>query len=211
MIKNIGKLVSMYPNLVYYRSEQSNVAYINGTFQIQRVHDGFVVNQEYSISIKLIDIDIPCVSVQETGGAIDRHYPHFMSDHSLCLGVNSEILLRCYDGEGFDIFLWFDIYVIPYFFSYEFYKVRGYYPFGERSHGIDGILEFYTEFFNVKSIVTAFECMKFVLTQPCKGHLLCPCGSGERLRVCHFRELIKANEPLCKRKICDDYCNIIRK
>lgn len=63
-------------------------------------------------------------------------------------------------------------------------------PFGEWRHGADGILEYYTELLKTNDvcvIANFLDCLRAVKT---KGHWLCPCGSGKRLRDCH-RDIVR--------------------
>jgi hypothetical protein len=57
---------------------------------------------------------------------------------------------------------------------------------GERSHGIKGILEYYAEFLNMSDHHAIINFMKLLSRKnhP-KGHEFCPCGSKRRIRHCH--------------------------
>ena len=78
-----------------------------------------------------------------------------------------------------------------YLYTYRYYEEYGIYPFGERSHGIMGDLEYIKELFNVKEWGQVFDIMHFIANFSYRGHLLCPCGSGKRLRNCHGDILMK--------------------
>lgn len=57
--------------------------------------------------------------------------------------------------------------------------------------GIMGDLEYIKELFNVKEWGQVFDIMHFIANFSYRGHLLCPCGSGKRLRNCHGDILMK--------------------
>lgn len=98
----------------------------------------------------------------------------------------------------FDL-LWYLLYNVlwpvlsrkQYLYTYRYYEEYGIYPFGERSHGIMGDLEYIKELFNVKEWGQVFDIMHFIANFSYRGHLLCPCGSGKRLRNCHGDILMK--------------------
>ena len=54
-----------------------------------------------------------------------------------------------------------------------------------------GDLEYIKELFNVKEWGQVFDIMHFIANFSYRGHLLCPCGSGKRLRNCHGDILMK--------------------
>lgn len=82
-------------------------------------------------------------------------------------------------------------YILPYLYTYRFYKEYGIYPYGERSHGTMGDLEYLKDLFGVNDWKQVFDIMIFVIRFPYRGHLLCPCGSGEKIRNCHGNVLRK--------------------
>ena len=45
--------------------------------------------------------------------------------------------------------------------------------------------------FGVNDWKQVFDIMIFVIRFPYRGHLLCPCGSGEKIRNCHGNVLRK--------------------
>lgn len=67
------------------------------------------------------------------------------------------------------------------------YERTGEWPYKAWEHGIEGVIEGFTEItgFNNREAVTRFLQL-LVRKNPAKGHEWCPCGSGLRLRNCHF-------------------------
>ena len=65
-----------------------------------------------------------------------------------------------------------DMYIVPYLYTYRYYEEYGIYPFGERSHGIMGDLEYIKELFNVKEWGQVFDIMHFIANFSYRGHLL---------------------------------------
>ena len=122
-------------------------------------------------------------------GNIDRH---IMGDGSACLGVKGEIAKRWQLNRTLVHFL--KDFVEPFLAWQAYYEIFQKPPeWGGRPHGGPGILEFYAELLNVpiESNVVGFMKLLARKNRP-KGHEICPCDSGQRLRNCH-RELVYAN------------------
>lgn len=119
-------------------------------------------------------------------GNIDRH---IMSDGRACLAVHAEIGTRWPPGSTIIDFL--DILVAP-FLAWQAYhdEYQKPPPWGECSHGAQGIIEYYAELLSrsADSSVVGFMRLLARKNRP-KGHEPCPCNSGERLRNCH-RDLV---------------------
>ena len=67
----------------------------------------------------------------------------------------------------------------------------GEFPFGERGHGWDGIIQAYSELFNEPDYIKTIRLMKSISIGQYRGHALCPCGSGQKLRACHGPFIMK--------------------
>jgi hypothetical protein len=119
-------------------------------------------------------------------GNIDRH---IMPDGWACLAVRAEIRVRWPTGSTMVNFL--DNLVAPYLAWQAYYDAHQKPPpWGERTHGTQGIQEFYAELLGrqVDSSVVGFMRLLARKNRP-KGHEPCPCNSGKRLRNCH-RDLV---------------------
>ena len=117
---------------------------------------------------------------------IDRH---IMSDGSACLGVYTDIMTRWFLKP--DIVNFLENFVAPFLVWQAYYDAHQKPPpWGDRSHFSEGIIEYYAELLGINRCQAIVEFMKLLArkNRP-KGHEICPCGSGERLRNCH-RELL---------------------
>jgi hypothetical protein len=121
-------------------------------------------------------------------GNIDRH---IMSDGRACLGVHGEISMRWLLSSTIVGFL--ESFVAPFLAWQAYYDAyQKAPPWGERSHFAQGVLEFYGEILGrpADSSVIGFIRLLARENRP-KGHELCPCNSGERLRNCRIhRDLL---------------------
>lgn len=80
--------------------------------------------------------------------------------------------------------------VNSYFFSQFYFERKQVWPLGEWKHGEQGILDAYGEMLGCEPEENAVRRYLNTLTPKWpKGHLQCPCGSGEPLRRCHRSEI----------------------
>ena len=135
------------------------------------------------------DFPLAFPKVKELSNCIDENYPHRYTDGQFCLA--SDLELKMFFSQDTDICSFIEKYVIPYLYTYRFYEEYGVYPYGERSHGPMGDLEYLKDLFGVDDWGQVLDIMLFVVQSPYRGHLLCPCGSGKRIRNCHGEILKK--------------------
>ncbi len=205
MIYNVEKLLNKYPNLHYRSPPDSKFDVIEGNFVVNAVNSGVSIELDYLIYAELYHDENTSPIIKETGGKIDSKYPHINPNGALCLAVDAEIMSECTTPLGFDVIVWFETFVIPYFYSYEYFKKNGRFPFGEREHGAAGILEYYQQMFDVDDSQKALALLKYIAHGRYRGHLPCPCGSGKRIRNCHSKAIWNAQVTLSKVRMLRDY------
>jgi hypothetical protein len=160
---------------------------VTGDILINREAIDYQLNKEYNIKIRIpLESDV-LPYIIDTGNHIDSSYPHRYSDGRLCL--ETDTAMRLHYVDGFDLLAWVTDYVEPYYFSYEYYQRYGYFPFGERAHGIEGLLQTYGECFGEIEYAVVCKLMIFAAYGRYRGHNMCPCGSGKKLRSCHGEQL----------------------
>ena len=134
-------------------------------------------------------------------GIFDRH---IMSDGRACLGIGAEIKRKWRPENGLIGF--FLDYVTQFLAWQVYYDEFGHAPpSGQRSHFAKGILEFYIEELGLPDLSCATEFMG-LLSKPNRpnGHLVCPCGSGKKLRDCHGKAIWRARETLNWKHVQED-------
>ena len=83
-----------------------------------------------------------------------------------------------------------------YFVSQSIFEMTGEWPFDERDHDKEGLDQALAEMLSDIPNVLMDQALA-ILSQPkMKGHARCPCGSGLRLRNCHYHELASARQKL---------------
>ena len=206
--KKIQNLLAVYPNLSIVESDIDHVK-LNGTISIFRKSNDYTVNKEYKIEIVVPTDSAILPTIRDIGNYISPEYPHIYSDRSLCLETDTFIRLKFIDG--FDLITWMRDLVEPFFFSYEYYSRYGEYPFDDRPHGIFGVIDTYCELFQAGDYKKTIYLMRYIAEERYRGHNLCPCNSGYRLRICHGNIIFPYMVDLRKNKIVVQDFQYIRK
>lgn len=205
--EQIDDFHKVYPNIKIIDESEREI-HLAGSFTVHEEYQGFQVFNDYSVEIVIPIASDQLPYVIDVGGAIKPTYHHYYSSGKLCLETDVKVIADFVDG--FDLIRWMNTYVESYYFSYEFYMRYGEFPFGERSHGLDGILESYQELLETKSAQETYDVMQFIIFNSYRGHHPCPCKSGAKLRRCHGRKMLRFynSEILYKTLECD--CEKIR-
>ena len=207
-VEAVRELIAKYPSLMVVE-ENSKLIRIEGRILINRKTSSFCLCKEYVIRIIAYRDDSKLPEAYDIANQIDCKYCHRYDNGMLCLDTDTAIRIR-YEN-GLDLCSWMSDFVEVYFFSYEYYKRNGEFPFGERSHGKNGIIETYGELFHMTNKQTILNCLKYLSTQGYNGHDECPCGSKKYIRKCHKNELLLFFNDKRKLEIVKkDYQNILR-
>lgn len=199
----LSELFYRYPELEI-SSQDNNKVLISGNIQVFVCNYSFTLNKTYGI-----DIIIPINSdelpyVIDKNNYISKKYRHRYNTGKLCLETDSAIRLRFFDG--FSLVDWMREFVETYFFSYEYFMRYNCYPFGERAHGLEGIIQTYSDIFNTKDLYQTFCILAYISLKVYRGHDKCPCGSELHLRNCHGKTIISFYDHPTKRAIAqNDY------
>ena len=187
-VQQVNTLLHLYNKLQICTMDETQVV-LTGLILVNRSSKGFQVCKEYSVKIVIPLESEELPYVLDAGNHIDSNYPHRYLSGKLCLETDANIKIRFIDG--FFLEAWMIEYVEPYYFSYEFFQRYGEFPFGERGHDWEGIIQTYSDYFNEPDVVKTIKLMAFISGQKYRGHVLCPCGSGQKLRTCHGPFIMK--------------------
>lgn len=189
---NIEMIKRKYPAFEFFKRDNDYV--FSGELVLNHVLNDVRMTGKFNLEI-VVPEEFPLAFpvVKELSSCIDENYSHRYESGQFCLASNLE--LKMFFSRDSDICSFIEKYVIPYLYTYRFYEEYGVYPYGERSHGIMGDLEYLKDLFEVDEWGQVLNIMLFIVQSSYRGHLLCPCESGKRLRNCHggiLKEVINA-------------------
>ena len=132
-------------------------------------------------------------TVFEVGGKIPRSEDHHINpDGDCCITVWEYWLATT---ENISLGAYIDGPINEYFLAQHWYMNRGEWPFGEWKHGSEGLVDAYAEILGTPKDRERLHYHLKLLSQDWpKGHWLCPCGSGKRLRHCHRDEMMELHK-----------------
>lgn len=196
-----SELKSVYPGLSLIEKD-------HGVFMIQGMLDFSATYNELTIE-DIFDIEIILSSgypqdlpeIREVGGRIPKTF-HTFNDGTLCLGALLDLKMKFSVNPTLITFI--QELVIPYLYSFCYKRIYKNMPYGELSHGGQGVLEFYCDLFNTKSESIAIDFLR-ILANKYRGHHPCPCGSGNKLRDCHGEFITKISTYQSQNCFMQDY------
>lgn len=164
---------------------ENDAVFIRGTLHLPEKID------YYSIEIELLN-DYPesVPLVRETGGRI-KHIAerHIYTNGNCCLFVAEETWK--YYPKGTTIIDFINKIVTAHFINQTHFELTGKWLWGERSHGIDGILEFYEEELKTNNLILIYKFIEHLAKVVVKKHWACYCGSKKKFQNCHYRQLLE--------------------
>jgi len=180
---------------------------IRGMLSFSATAQDVTITDAFSILIMLPhDYPNSPPTVQETGGRIPANF-HQYGDRTLCLGAPVEVWRRFKADPRLVAFV--GTLVVEYLYGYAHLEKHGTLPFGELSHGCQGIREYYQDLFNTDDVQIALALLKLLADDAYRGHHACPCGSGRILRKCHGPVLLGLLEHQPKERFLRDTTNIL--
>lgn len=180
-----SEVEAAYPSLHFF--EEQRLVVIKGTFPVRSEQSVLGRFQVQIVIPKTFSRDLP--EVRETGGRIPWHVGrHMFPSGRACLFVTEERWKHFPVGSSLKQFL--DGPVHGYFLAQIVWEKNGTWPFDQRSHGLDGIYEFYEEMTGFRNRTIIHNYVDYLSRSEVKGHWRCPCGSGEKLRHCHWDQLV---------------------
>lgn len=175
------------------RQDEKRHYIVEGLLSFSAGSGDLYIEDDFEVSITFPN-DYPDTPphVIETNGRIPPDFHTHSSGKTLCLASPFETKIKFFLNKNLVGFV--DTLLIPYLYAYSYFEKSGEMPFGELSHGGQGIIEYYQELFGVDDINMLFLFFKILVDESYKGHHRCPCGSGKILRKCHGDILRKIKE-----------------
>lgn len=122
--------------------------------------------------------------VYEIGNRLPKNIDwHIYRDGHFCIKALPEETLIC--NKGISLISFIKDQIVPFLFNQKFREENGYF-LNERSHGLNGNLEFFKDLFETSDLQIIKKCLVFISrkSNP-KRTSLCFCGSGKKYRKCH--------------------------
>lgn len=193
------ELSQTFPNLIV--SKEVDKIIVKGTWSVYGKEEHII---DYDIKIVLNnDYPYSVPKVWEISNKIektkDRHFNQ--PDHDACLFVPPERWEQWPIGASFTDFL--NGPVKAFFFSQAFYDYKGKWPFGEWSHGLLGVLEYYALKLGFQKIAFIKQGLQLALLPKLQRQWKCPCNNKTRLIRCHGIKITSLKEILPMSEIKD--------
>ena len=169
---------------------------VSGKLSFSAQYNGVSIQDEYIVEITVPE-DYPEIlpTAKEIGGRISKDF-YTYPDNTLCLGSPIETRIKFRKQETLLGFV--EDLLIPFLYAYSYREKCGEMPYGELSHGVNGILESYKGLFQINDDLAVMAFLKILADDNYRGHMSCPCGSNIKLRNCHgniVRELQNFQSP----------------
>lgn len=201
------QLTQKYKGLELYEGENC-ACQLKGVLAFKGEFKGIIITDAFDIEIQ-VSPDYPdkLPVVKETGYRVPREFHINPGENTLCLAAPLAVKIQFSLDRTLLGFV--ENLVIPFFFNYVHLQESGNLPFGERSHGIQGILEFYSDFFQCPDQEVILRLLKILGTSGYQGYEKCPCWSGKNLRNCHGRQLVKCMQLQSPQEFMAEYWGIL--
>lgn len=189
--------------LVGFKQKDGYVFY--GDLKLNHKYNGIVLQNDLYISMFvpfLYPNELPIV--KDITKKIDCTF-HKNKNDILCLACDAEMFLDLKTRKNVTISDFIERYLLPYLYSYTYYKKCGEVPFGDREHGAAGIIDFYKSYFNLANRSTTLQFLEYISLKKYRGHNLCPCGSGKKMRSCHGINIINLIKKIGINNVYNDY------
>jgi len=181
-------LARQYPSLHLFIRD--GTAIVQGTLPICSPSTGRVLDR-WAVRIELpADYPRGLPVVREAGDRIPRTpEAHMNADGAACVVLPTEWYTRHPDGAPLVTFL--EGPVLSFFLGQSLRAIGEEWPFGEWSHGSDGIWQFYGSLFNTEDRRVIAAHLEVLSAERIKGHFPCPCGTGSNVRSCTHRKVLE--------------------
>lgn len=194
IVRELKEALTYYPKLDLLQIEKN--LEVAGEWEVN--FNGEVI-ETYNIQIKIPE-DYPnsVPDVFELSGKIPKHRNRHLSqgwNWRACLFVPDQRWEIWPIGAGFLKFL--KIPVHNFFLSQAYFDEYLIWPFKDRPHGDDGILDYYFEKFGTSDLQKNITLLQLVYGDQIHRQSFCPCGSKNKIRRCHgpLIVLLRENQP----------------
>ena len=205
--EQIAEVQQEFPGLIL-ESPYDDCYVVRGILSFDGQYEDKKAGGNYDIEIIIPNNYPKSVPVTRSiDGKVPESFHTYPKDKTFCLGV--PLAERMTFSENPTLMGYIKKLVIPYLFSYSYLKEHDELPYGDLDHGALGKIRFYKDLFNVEDFeVLGF--LKLLADNRYKGHFLCPCRSGKKLRDCHGPLLMKIMQFYSSSNFMEDHIEIFQ-
>ena len=143
----IEKIKEKY-NLTGFKQKNGYIFY--GELILNHTYENITLKNSLYISMFVpftFPTDLPIV--RDITKKIESEF-HKNKNDILCLACDAEIHYELKRNNSVTICDFIEKFLIPYLYSYTYYKKYNKIPYGQRSHGFQGVIEFYMDYFEMR-------------------------------------------------------------
>lgn len=192
--KEKAEVEAQFPDLHFV--VENDFVYVRGGFPV--MFEGKVLDR-YSVELQLAQnhpAGLPVV--RETGGRIPRDIDrHILSNGTACVLIPDERWRLWPEGTALLKYLTCPLH--SFFLAQTMVEEGQDWPFGQWAHGAKGIFQFYRELLKTSDLRVMTTYLDYLAAKKVKGHWLCPCGTGKKLRDCHFGQVKDLREKISRK------------
>ncbi len=185
----LSQVIERFPYL-HLTKKVNGDSLLKGALAFEGDYHGEVIADEFDVELHIPSTypeDLPLV--REIGYRIPRNFHVNLDDNTLCLAA--PIAIKMYFSKDKTLLGFIENLVIPFFYNFLYQQKHGSLVLGELSHGAEGILEFYREFFQITNDAAIIEILRILAHNDYQGYSECPCNSEGNLRGCHGRKVLQ--------------------
>jgi len=176
---------------------EDDIVYVRGSFAT--VFEGKELYR-YSVELQLARNHPAGLPVaRETGGRIPRHHDRHINtvDGTACVLLPDERWRHWPRGAPLLKFLTGPLHT--FFLGQAMVEEGAPWPFGQWAHGAKGVFQFYRELLKTSDLRVITTYLDYLTAKRVKGHWPCPCGSGAKVRDCHFGQIQDLREKISRK------------
>lgn len=181
--KDLNEVLEMFPKLKLFEKDKQKSVF--GEIDIFDAAGNYVDSFTIKVTVpRNYPHGFPLLF--ETGNKFE-HIPdrHINEGGSCCVCSLQESDLI--SQKGITIKDFFLRYVIPYLANQLYFDSEEEWANGDYEHGVEGILQFYQELFEMETIEEVINLLSFFNTQKMNRNDDCFCGKKEKLKRCHLQ------------------------
>ncbi len=177
--KDIQNILKSNPGMRLIEDKEQYI--LEGIYEFNGIFNNVIYEEKIQLRMK-IPFTFPEAIPQLYLKDIPDGFSHINPDNSCCVSSYGEIFVFLATKPGIKEFI--RAFIDPFIFSLLWFRDYGTYLFGEREHGIKGLIGYYQNDLNL-TLEQYYKMVFLIHDNKYRGHMPCICGSNIKLRECH--------------------------